>query len=86
MGKPCKTHELWNIALKTFRPGKFVSVYDPQKVDLNGLPPAVQAAAKIGMKDGIPKAYVCAGDICAPPTADPQEATKLIRTFERGHR
>ncbi|MCZ6626453.1 MAG: thioredoxin domain-containing protein [Deltaproteobacteria bacterium] len=78
-----KTHELWDTALKTFRPGKFVSVYDPQKVDLNTLPPAVQAAAKIGMEDEIPKVYVCVGAICALPTSNPQEAAKLIRTFDR---
>ncbi len=51
-----KTLELWGTALRTFRPGKFVSVYDPQEIDINLLPPAVEAAAKIGMKYGIVKA------------------------------
>ncbi|MCH8054953.1 MAG: hypothetical protein IH857_02215 [Deltaproteobacteria bacterium] len=59
------------------------AAYDPQKVDLNTLPPAVQAAAKIGMEDEIPKVYVCVGAICALPTSNPQEAAKLIRTFDR---
>jgi len=76
-----RTHELWGTALKTFRPGKFVSVYDPKKVDLNSLPPAVQSAARIGMKDGIPKAYVCVGDICALPTSSSELVAKLIRTM-----
>jgi uncharacterized protein YyaL (SSP411 family) len=81
-----KTKELWGTALKTFRPGKFVSVYDPRNIDLNTLPPAVQAAAKIGMKDGIPKAYVCVGPTCAPPTSSPQQEAKLIRTFGRAQK
>jgi uncharacterized protein YyaL (SSP411 family) len=78
-----KTKELWKTAFETFRPGKFVSVYDPQNIDLNALPPAVQAAAKIGMKDGVPKAYVCVGPTCAPPTSSPQQEAILIKTF--GH-
>ena len=79
-----KTKELWKTAFETFRPGKFVSVYDPRNIDMNTLPPAVQAAAKIGMKDGVPKAYVCVGPTCAPPTNNLQEVAKLIRTFGRG--
>ncbi len=75
------TRKLWNTALITFRPGKFVSVYDPREIDLNRLPPAVQAAAKVAMKDGVPKAYVCVGTTCALPTSSPQEEAKLIRTF-----
>ncbi len=75
------TGKLWNTALITFRPGKFVSVYDPREIDLNRLPPAVQAAAKVAMKDGVPKAYVCVGTTCALPTSSPQEEAKLIRTF-----
>lgn len=75
------TRKLWNTALNTFRPGKFVSVYDPRETDLNRLPPAVQAAAKVAMIDGVPKAYVCVGTTCALPTSSPQEEAKLIRTF-----
>ncbi|MFQ5683344.1 MAG: thioredoxin domain-containing protein [Candidatus Binatia bacterium] len=78
-----KTHKLWDSALRTFRPGKFVSVYDPEKIDVNRLPPAVQAAAKISMKDKIPRAYVCVGSTCALPTSSPAEEVKLIRTFNR---
>jgi hypothetical protein len=78
-----KTNELWKTAFDTFRPGKFVSVYDPRNIDLSTLPPAVQGAAKIGMKDGIPKAYVCVGPTCAPPTSSPQEEARLIKTFGR---
>ena len=76
-----KTRRLWDTALRTFRPGKFVSVYDPQEVALPSLPPAVQAAAKIGIKDGAPKAYVCVGPTCALPTSSPQKEARLIRTF-----
>jgi uncharacterized protein YyaL (SSP411 family) len=78
-----KTKELWKTAFETFRPGKFVSVYDPRNIDLSTLPPAVQAAAKIGMKDGVPKAYVCVGPTCAPPTSNPQQEAILIKTFGR---
>ncbi len=81
-----KTKELWETALKTFRPGKFVSVYDPANINLDSLPPAVQAAARIGMKDGIPKAYVCVGPTCAPPTSSPQQEAMLIKTFGRAQK
>lgn len=77
-----RTRALWEAALATYRPGKVVAAYDPGQVDRNRLPPAV--AAMMGPSASrIPKAYVCAGAVCAPPTSDPDRVRKLVSSFGR---
>ncbi|MGH2454460.1 MAG: thioredoxin domain-containing protein [bacterium] len=69
-------------ALATFRPGKIVALYheDGQGPASGGppLPPPVRAMAAAGTGA---RAYVCAGQVCAAPTSDPEALATLIRTF-----
>ncbi len=76
-----QTLALWKAALATYRPGKLVAVYDPTDLDLEDLPPAVFGAVKVFGVQGAPRAYVCAGCTCAPPSADPDEVTALVKTY-----
>ena len=76
-----KTLVLWKSALTTYRPGKMVAVYDPTNLKLEGLPPAVAGAIKVFGVQGGAMAYVCAGSTCAPPTADPDEVSGLIKSY-----
>ncbi len=76
-----KTQSLWNAALTSYRPGKIVAVYDPTEVKLDHLPPAVAGAVKVFGIKGEPRAYVCAGVTCAPPTTDPNEVATLVKTY-----
>ena len=76
-----RTQSLWKAALTAYRPGKIVAVYDPTAVKLDQLPPAVVGAVKVYGVQGEPRAYVCAGVTCAPPTTDPHEVVALIRTY-----
>lgn len=76
-----KTQALWNAALMTYRPGKMVAVYDPADLNLEVLPPAVAGAVKVFGVQGEPKAYVCAGVTCAPPTENPDEVAALVKTY-----
>ncbi len=64
-------------ALQTFRPDKLVALYSADS-DAPQLPQSVRAMAGSA---GETRAYVCAGSACAPPTSDPQELARLIRTF-----
>lgn len=68
-------------ALETFRPDKIVARYQidgDEAPALAPLPAAVRAMAASATET---RAYVCAGNACAPPTSDPQELAYLIRTF-----
>ncbi len=76
-----RTQSLWKAALTAYRPGKIVAAYDPTAVKLDQLPPAVVGAVKVYGVQGEPRAYVCAGVTCAPPTTDPHEVVALIRTY-----
>ena len=76
-----KTQRLWKSALTTYRPGKIVAVYDPTTVNLGNLPPAVAGAIKVYGVKGEPRAYICAGVTCAPPTTDPHEVATLVKTY-----
>jgi uncharacterized protein YyaL (SSP411 family) len=75
------TQALWNAALTAYRPGKIVAVYDPSELMLKDLPPAVAGAVKVFGVQGKPKAYVCAGSTCAPPTGDPSQVTSLVKSY-----
>jgi uncharacterized protein YyaL (SSP411 family) len=78
-----ETQALWTAALRAHRPGKIVAAYDPEEVAIESLPAAVAAAVRIGQHDRKAKAYVCVGPTCSLPTTDPEEAAKLVRTFEK---
>ena len=76
-----KTQSLWNVALTSYRPGKIIAVYDPSEVKLDNLPPAVAGAVKVFGVKGVPRAYICAGVTCAPPTTEPDEVAVLVKTY-----
>ena len=76
-----RTLVLWKAALTAYRPGKIVAVYDPSDLQLEGLPPAVAGAVKVFGAQGEPRAYVCAGSTCAPPSADPDEVAALVTGY-----
>jgi len=76
-----KTQLLWKSALMTYRPGKMVAVYDPTELKVKDLPPAVAGAVKVFGVQGEPRAYVCAGTTCAPPTGDPNEVVTLVKSY-----
>ena len=58
-----------------------VAVYDPTDLKLEGIPPAVAGAVKVFGTQGEPRAYVCTGSTCAPPTSDPNEVISLIGSY-----
>jgi uncharacterized protein YyaL (SSP411 family) len=58
-----------------------VAVYDPGNVKLERLPPAVAGAVKVFGAEGEPRAYICAGFTCAPPTANPEEVSALVKSY-----
>lgn len=76
-----QTQALWKAALSAYRPGKMVAVYDPTRLKINDLPPAVAGAVKAFGLTGEPRAYVCAGSTCAPPTGDPGEVSTLVNGY-----
>lgn len=76
-----QTQALWKVALTAYRPGKMVAVYDPTELNVNTLPPAVAGAVKVFGTKGEPRAYVCAGSTCAPPTGNPDEVMVLVQRY-----
>ncbi|MDZ7780800.1 MAG: thioredoxin domain-containing protein [Gemmatimonadota bacterium] len=76
-----RTDALVEAAWRTFRPGRTVASYDPTTVELETLPPAVAGAARVFGSDPTPRAYVCVGETCAPPTTDPEMVTELVREY-----
>lgn len=82
-----RTSALATAAWRTFRPGRLVAIYDPTSVVLDSLPEAVAGAARAFRGDPTPRAYVCVGETCAPPTTDAAAVTDLVRTYGlRGQR
>ena len=78
-----RTLALWQAALKAFRPGKIVAVYDPALGEAAKLPPPIAAAMQATRAKGTPQAYVCVGISCSLPTSEPEAVTVLVQTFER---
>jgi hypothetical protein len=68
---------LHETALQTFRPDKIVALYRAD--DRQTRPPEPVRTMVNATRET--RAYVCAGNACAPPTADPDELAHLIRTF-----
>jgi uncharacterized protein YyaL (SSP411 family) len=77
------TKDLQRAAWHTYRPGRVVASYDPRSIVLEELPPPVAAAARVFADDPEPRAYVCAGTTCAPPTSDPSQVAALVRDYGR---
>lgn len=78
-----RTTALAEAAWRTFRPGRMVASYDPTRVALDSLPPAVAGAARVFGSDPTPRAYVCVGETCAPPTTEPAQVAELVRDYGR---
>ncbi len=76
-----RSAELASAAWRAYRPGRVVAIYDPTTVVLDSLPEAVAGAARVFRGDPTPRAYVCVGETCAPPTTDPAAVTDLVRTY-----
>lgn len=68
-------------ALETFRPDKIVARYQIDGDEAPALAPLPAAVRKMAASATETRAYVCAGNACAPPTGDPDELAHLIRTF-----
>ncbi|MFQ5933963.1 MAG: thioredoxin domain-containing protein, partial [Dehalococcoidia bacterium] len=73
-----RTQALWRKALSTYRPKKLVSLHDPAERDEEGLPPALLGMLQRSQE---PLAYVCAGNACATPTADPAQLEATLKSF-----
>lgn len=65
------TRALARAAMAASRPGRLLAVRPPDDPHLL-YPPA---------GDGTSLAYVCSGDLCAPPTSSPDEVRSLLQTF-----
>ena len=68
---------LLRAALAVYRPRTVVRQLQPEQVAGTALPPALGAI----LGGRTPRAYLCAGTTCAPPTADPVELARLMRGF-----
>lgn len=78
-----RTTELATVARQTYRPGRMVTAYDPTDTPLDSLPVAVAEAARVFVSDRTPRAYVCVGETCAPPTVSPADVEALVRDYGR---
>ncbi len=74
-----RTTALHDVALTTYRPDKLISLYPDGETTIP-LPPVVRAMAASTAE---PRAYVCAGTACAPPTSDPHTLRETLHTFGR---
>lgn len=63
--------KLWEKSLTTYRPGKLVSVFDPDESENTPYPPS---------EKGETIAYVCTGKVCSTPSSDPIKIETLIKT------
>ncbi len=70
---------LHHAALTAYRPDKLISLF-PDGESTIPLPPPVRAMVAAASE---PRAYVCAGTACAPPTSDPQTLRETLLTFGR---
>lgn len=66
-----RTEELRQAALRAYRPGKHVAVYDPEAKGIP-YPPA---------PGGEPIAYICAGMTCGHPTEQPDILAQMVESF-----
>lgn len=74
-----RTRALHAAAVRTYRPGKIVSVRDSP----DGPIPLPEVVRSMVTSAAEPRAYVCAGMTCAPPATDPEVLAETIRSFGR---
>ncbi|MBI3004447.1 MAG: thioredoxin domain-containing protein [Ignavibacteriales bacterium] len=72
------TTELFNAALRTYRPGKVVTMLSLS--NLSSLPKTVKAMVK---NNKLPLAYVCTNFSCAPPAANADDLIETLTSFGR---
>jgi hypothetical protein len=77
-----QTALLLRTALAVYRPGKLVLVYEKGNRAVT-LPPVVADIVQATPSDKQPLAYVCAGEVCGPPTANAEKLTHLLQTIGR---
>jgi uncharacterized protein YyaL (SSP411 family) len=77
VGAPDSAGELLRAALRTYRPRTVVRRIDPDENDDMTLPPELRAMITADS----PRAYVCAGNVCAAPVDDPGALVHILRTF-----
>ncbi len=68
---------LLEAALETYRPRTVVRRFRPGAVEAQALPPEMRAM----VSGETPRAYVCAGHICAAPVSRPDDLRGLLATF-----
>ncbi len=80
-----ETRALLDAAWGTWRPHAIVHPLDPAEASGAVLPPeaAAMLARASATRAAPAAAYVCAGRVCAPPTSDPAELTRLLRELGR---
>ncbi|MBI2871231.1 MAG: thioredoxin domain-containing protein [Candidatus Omnitrophica bacterium] len=64
-----------------YRPGKILTLIDPQDAGKHPLPEVVRAQIQATVPE-VPTAFVCAGTSCAPPTQDPLKLEELVASFK----
>ncbi|RMF94458.1 MAG: thioredoxin domain-containing protein, partial [Nitrospinota bacterium] len=77
-----QTQALWKKALSLYRPGKLVLLYE-KDTSLLSPPPVVADILKATPPERQPLAYVCAGNVCAPPTGDAEQMASLLHRIGR---
>jgi len=68
---------LFRAALGTYRPRTVLRRFAPGRVDADAVPPELRAM----LTGAAPRAYVCAGQSCAAPVAEPDALRALLRDF-----
>ncbi len=77
VGRDEAADALWSAALSAYRPRTVLRRFAPGAVPEGELPPALAAM----VTGEAPRAYVCAGQTCAAPVAEPEALVELLRTF-----
>ena len=68
---------LWHAGRSAYRPRTVVRRCAPGSVDRATLPPEIRAM----VTGDAPRAYLCAGKVCAPPVAETEALEELMRGF-----
>jgi uncharacterized protein YyaL (SSP411 family) len=69
--------ELWHTALHTYRPRTLLRRFMAGAVQTDALPPELGAM----ISSDAPRAYLCAGHVCAAPVSDPAALRTLMQEF-----
>jgi uncharacterized protein YyaL (SSP411 family) len=77
VGDADSARDLLGAALRTYRPRTVVRRIDPAESGDVALPPELRAMVTAES----PRAYVCAGTVCAAPVDEPDALVEILRTF-----